>query len=407
MPPQLDWQLNGQEITLIVIGVIVAIYLLLKAWNGFRKWFIRVWDRYKKKFSRWRERSRSYILQLRYDLRFLTRPLSRAIVYILCLLPLAAFAPKLFLFFVKEIGNSVSDIYKEEIASAFVAIVAGIVPTAITSSLRGHRIALVEKVLDALTGAIAPDRGFTTAIVDFYPKSRHWADGTFSKHQQIECAPERAPEWVVAVYLAGGSYKGSYDLNFLKSQIEALERKRNEIKNERHACDISGDPIVPVMNWVCFVSSKGRFHAMQKYEEFRHQIIVKENSAYLHMLNASNEDALWREITQHLEHSKPKTGNQKPECCTDTISGLDTFWIEQGTSRETALKMLARAGRSRAMVVRKCTSGAPLGVVTVDKLLQDILYLPLERVGIATPDAGGHYDHTKPPFFTPSAPTPP
>jgi hypothetical protein len=397
------------ELLGLCLAIWIATYVLNWLWRIWLKLLgilTNIWEAVKAWWRRLRNRISEQFRQLRQDLEPLTRSIPRIIVYCISVLALSVAAPWLFLAFGRTLGDIRPDLLHDAAANTLVAAVAGFSVALLTSALRGRRIVLAENMLRALAGTAMPDRGWTVDVVPFVPRDRHWDEHTVTTHFHIAGRSSKAPEWIIALNQAGGLYRGTYALEFLGSQITALENRLQEIRldrsNEARYTGFERPP--PVVQWVCFVSRTGRFHAMQRYDTFKRQITHERNPAYLDILNADSETAFAREIQEHMRRSTLQTGTVEPSCCSAFIPGLECFWIENGTTRETALRLLAAADRPRAMLVRERPDGGPLGVVTVEGLTRAIVFRALDdaRLAGAPPRAGE--DHAAPPWYTPRVP---
>jgi len=345
-------------------------------------------DRYslRHKIRLWRQRLLKWLkITLRHG--------RHAAVYIICVLVLSLIAPVLFVVLRRLLGGPSVGCQYDTAAIMLVAAVTGFAIAFVVSALRGRRTAFAEKTLDALAATVEPDAGTKISLVPFFPMTHHWADGSISRHYNVEVGRAGDTEWLVALQQAGGPYRGAYTLSFLKSQIEALERYHGAVKANRAAKSgqTDGKSDHPAISWVCFVSATGRFHALQSWKVFRYQIIMKENAGYLRILNAGPEDAFWDDIKKNMDQSSPQTNpSQEPQYFSDAIPGLDCFWIAAETTRENALRLMAEANKARAMLVEKDHAGAPLGVVTFDGLTKSTLvkHLKDQELECTQPRAG-------------------
>lgn len=338
-------------------------------------WWLRArWRRVRKIISCWLQRIGRVLSPL-------LRRVPDAALYVAWVLLASTMAPWLFCVFYGHLaGHMPSGFLRDATANILVAAVAGLSTALFVSSLRGRRIKLSDQLLEELAGSVAPDGGIETNIVSFEPKDPRWLDGTMRHYNNIDEGSEESVEWLIALRQRGGPLRGEYSIKCLQEQIDAIEARINRIKARRQ--DKGDTHEAPALRWVCFVSFTGRYHALQRYDVFRYQITRKENAAYVEILNAENERKFWEAIDKNIKQSSPQTGTDAPQYYSDAVPGLECFWIENGTTRENALRIMTAAGKPRAMLVQRKNEGAPLGVVTIKTLTEPILFGPLKARGL-------------------------
>lgn len=344
-------------------------------------------QRKKKDRRRWRQRWRNRLEPLQ-------RHIPAALSYTLYVLLLSAFAPLLFVVFDQAMRSWMDAPYSIVTANILVAAVAGFTTALIVSSLRGDRIKFAERMLDGLAAGTTPDNGVDADKIDFIPQQPLRHSETTYRYYNIRQGSGKAAEWLITLRQVHNAYAGRYTIESLCEQITALEQWHQQIKTAIEKCGICCR--VPAMNTVCFISNKGRFHALQDYKVFRNQIMDRGNKAYLMLLNETHEDKFWQIIDDNMQRAKPQTAAGATVHYPDAIPGLECFWIEKGTSREGSLHLLIGNKKARAMLVRDQREGTPLGTVSLETLAEQILFQPLDDGQLAQsalPDA----NHSRPP----------
>jgi hypothetical protein len=305
------------------------------------------------------------------------------VLYSLGVLAVSVVAPGLLVVFDKALRGWMDASYSSVTATMLIAVTAGFTTALFVSLLRGDRIKLAEGVLAGLTGAAATDYGVDADIVPFYPEQPLRHSGTRSPYSNVNWGSELADEWMVGLRQLDGRSSGQYTIESLREQIDNLEKRRAKIVAELETALCPPCHSAPALNWVCFISKKGRFHAHQDYQVFRHQIYDRKNAAYLTLLNETDEPKFWAEIRKNMDLSRPQTTPGLAVQHPDAIPGLECFWIEKGTSREGAVRQLVANNKVRAMLVRDQREGAPLGIVSLKKLMEPVLFKPLTDLGLA------------------------
>jgi hypothetical protein len=393
-------------VAVTVLSVVLVVAMSKQESFGHRFRQKRLRRRWAKEAARTRarnERRRHYRLLRKFFEPF-TSGAPQAVGYIIGILIVSIAAPALVLLLTPHAGCDAHQcFYRDGALGAEIALISGLVVAFLVSALRGRRIALAERVLAALKGSIEPDGPGGPDIVPIVPPDKYWHDGTRTRFDNIDEGSSEAPEWVVALRQTGGPYQGRHTLDSLKRQIKQFNERLEGIQKERaEEARYTGKlRPVPAIKWVCFVSKTNRFHALQSYEVFLDQIIVKENVAYLHILNADSEAAFWQEIQKHMINSAEKTHQGEPINYPNAIPGLECFWVGAGMTREAVLRILAKHGKARAMLVNARTEGKALGVVSWSEVIQKVLLQHLDQLDLKGGDADDSRYGKTPPWWAP------
>lgn len=363
----------------LALSVVIARHIVLKFYDSLHpSW--NAWNVYRIRRDNDRQRRRQ-----RVRLRFagFGRQLSKAFLYTVGVLAVAALAPLLFVVFDKALRSWMDASYSAVTAAMLIALVAGFTTALFVSALRGDRIKLAERVLDGLGATVTTDYGVDANLVPFEPEHPLRHSATVSPHHNIALGSQLADEWMVGLHQLAHPNSGRYTIESLREQIEELERRQAAIKAKLETDLCPASRPAPALKWVCFISNNGRFHAQQDYQVFRHQICDRKNANYLTLLNQTDENAFWAEIKKNMDLSRPQATPGVAVLHPDAIPGLDCFWVEKGTSREGALRLLIANNKVRAMLVRDQREGTPLGVVSLKKLMEPVLFKPLTDLALA------------------------
>jgi len=376
-----------------VTGALVgylAIPALGRAFENTWNYLDDLWCRWRAHRRRCRNDQRRRWQRLALWLEPLHRHVPAALFYTLFVLLTSVAAPLLFVVFDKALRGWMDALYSTVTACMLIAAVAGFTTALFVSTLRGKRIKFAERVFDALAGKAATDHGVDADLVRLYPQHPLRHSDTAWHYYNILYGSEHADEWMICLHQLQNQASGSYTIENMIEQIEALERRHRAIRDEIVRCNICRQP--PAIDWVCFISNTGRFCAMQSYATFRHQIVDRRNGRYLALLNQTDRNAFWKEIQDNMAHAGPQTTPGAAVVHPDAIPGLECFWIEKGTSREDALRLMIRNKKVRAMLVRDLREGAPLGVISLSTLAEQILFAPLDdgKPAVVTPMPVNH-----------------
>jgi hypothetical protein len=266
----------------------------------------------------------------------------------------------------------------DPIPNALVAIVAGFTTALFVSSLRERRTKFAGEVTEKTIEAALPDGGVDVDKFPFRTKDPRWLDdGKEKKYENIDQGLRQSAEWMIVLRQARSPAHGEYSIDCLDEQIREVEKRIKRIEKELEDDECGRKP--PAVRWVCFVSSSGKFYAMQRFPIFRYQIKEKRNSAYLKLLNAKTEDQFKAGVTENINRSKPQTGDEPPQYYSDAIPGMSPFWIEKGITAENALFAITAEGESDAMLISDRTDREPLGVVSSHGLATKLLLNPLKK----------------------------
>lgn len=379
-------QLSVLQIAGIITIVMVVVVTIVRLGWWVTDWVTKTYDG----FSAWRDKrrwehanrraQRKYNRHCRWQ-RFqlgldpLNRHLPAAAAYTLCILSVSALTIAIFATFDQAVRGWIGAPFSRASENFLLAIAASFVTALTLSAARGRRIKFAEAVQDALAGKVATDHGVDADLIQFFPEPPLHHSMTPGTYYRAKEGSKTAVEWMVCVRQLSTSDKGRYTLEALGEQITDLEQWHAEVKTKLSKSD--PNPKVPAIDWVCLMSNKGRFMAYQPYAVFREQIINRRNSSYLTLLNQTDENAMWTTTKDNVDHSKPQTAPGPSITYNDAIPGLDSFWIEQGATREEGLRDMIANKKARAMLVRNQQEGTPLGVISLTTLAEQVLFKKL------------------------------
>lgn len=324
-----------------------------------------------------------------------------ALTYSGCVLVVATLAPAVFGLLHMALRGWVGEPYAAGSASMGSAAVAGFATALFVSSLRGTRIELAEKVIGSLAAPAMPDTLLEADPIAFEPYRPLWHGQTSHPNYNIRLGTKNAGEWMVILRQLANPPNGHYTIERLAEQIKELEDWHDTTaKKLKHR---KPQPPLPPINWVCITDNTGRFHAVQDYKVFKHQIAVRRNSAYVDLLNLTTEEELWCALQKHMDQARAQTGDGAAVYYPNAIPGLECFWIAKGATREAALRLMLAQKKSAAMLVRDAELGIQAGVITAKKLAEQILFEPLAGTGLdgVALDPTGH---AAPPGLPPQPP---
>lgn len=276
-------------------------------------------------------------------------------------------------------------------AIILVCLVSSLAATAFITVTRAARVVMSERLITKLLGDVTPPGGHTADLIWFRPIIHNRiADGPVMHYHDLDKGLPESDEWVVLLQQISKPATQGYTTKNLEEQIDQLEQRLEEVKKSRHG-------VVPVLNWVCFVSNSGRFHARQSYNTFEFEIRKRRNGSYDALLNCADEIKFWEILKSHITATSPKKGEASPGIELNTIPGLETFWIAKGIDTETAIKTMIKLGQKRAMLVSSNQHGRPLGEITVDGLFDSAISEPLKKSGLESKqNPEGRYGDTPP-----------
>lgn len=368
-----------------VLAALVAILFLAYLLSELRKLLRRIWEWFKSSACRVRKKIKRFWNKFLLHLAPYIGWAPKAAIQAVIIAAVSALAPFLFGIFEKVLSDQLhttSCFWRDAMANVLVAVTAGLLVALILFFTRERRIKFADDMLMRLSEAVQPDGGLDADIVPFTPWDPSWlADGRRNPYFNIDRGLEGSKEWMIVVQQISLGKGGAHTIGCLVEQIDRLEERQGEIREKRKEGAKSGEEpkMPPEVKWVCFTSKTGRFHAVQDYAIFRYQIKIKRNAAYIDFLNQIHEAQFRGIIDTNIKRSEPQTGEEPPQIYPDAIPGLETFWIEKGITNEQALKCLTAEKKKAAMLIRSKKTGEPLGMISVKRLAEHVLFECLSK----------------------------